>query len=135
MSDKLCFGEWKIGKISDDEDRFGNPIKMASIGVRAIGTEIPLYENDLLLLQTILGCDFNHLQGKKITAVYKARIVKAIGYQGLYIPLYYSDNSSKLLSESELCELLDCYEVIRIDENGEQIASYEVPTYCSKRSI
>ena len=79
------------------------------------------------MLQTILGCDINELTGKDIIAVNQDFIIRAIGYQGLYIPLYYKDNK-KIFSESELCELLDCFNIVRLDEIGNQITSYEVPT-------
>ena len=137
MTNELYLEEWKIENIHDDEDRLGNPVKELSIGGGVVGTQIPLYENDLVLLQTILGCNVNQLKGKNITAVNKERITRAIGYQGLYIPLYYRDNSSKILSESELCGLLDSFDVIRIGKNGKQIASYEVPaiSISNKRSM
>ena len=127
MVNELCLDEWKIERIWDDEDRFGNPIKRAEIMGHALGTQIPLYDHDLELLQMILGCTVKELKGKSIIAVSKDRLVKAIGYQGLYIPLNYWDNSSKILSENELCELLDCYDIVRVNKNGDDIISYELP--------
>ena len=80
------------------------------------------------MLQTILGCDINELSGKDIVAVREDYIIRAIGYQGLYIPLYYKDNK-KIFSERELCELLNCFKII---ENGYhiryQISSHEIST-------
>lgn len=137
MDNELYLEEWTIENIRDDEDRLGNPVKSASIGRSAVGTQISLYENDLELLQTILGCNEEQLKGKNITAVNKERITRAIGYQGLYIPLYYRDGSSKILSESELCGLLESFNVIRLNNKGEQITSYEVPakSVSNKRSM
>ena len=127
MDKELYFENWKIDNIFDDKDRVGNPIKRATIGEKAVKADIPLSKSDLALLQTILGCDINELTGKDIIAVNQDFIIRAIGYQGLYIPLYYKDNK-KIFSESELCELLDCFNIVRLDEIGNQITSYEVPT-------
>ena len=124
MNNKLHLEEWTINDIYDDEDRFGKPIKCASIGGDGIGTQIPLYENDLKLLQTILECNEEKLKGKNIVAVNKEHVIRAIGYQGMYIPLYCRNGNSKILSESELCRLLNSYNIIRFNKKGEQIASY-----------
>ncbi len=129
MENSLYFDEWTIKNIGDDEDKFGTKTKCASITSHdgGIGTAVDLYPNDIALLEKIFDCSANDLKGKNITAVSKENTVYAIGYQGLYVPLYYRDGSSKILSESQLCELLECYNVIRKDRDGKQILSYEVP--------
>ncbi len=128
MENSLYFEEWTIKNIGDDEDKFGTKTKYASITSHdgRIGTAV-LYPKDIALLEIIFGCSVNDLKGKNITAVIKENTIYAIGYQGLYVPLYYRDGSSKILSESQLCELLECYNVIRNDRDGNQILSYEVP--------
>ena len=127
MGNELRFEEWKIKSIWGDYDRVCNKIKRAEIGARAVAADIPLYDNDLILLQKILGCNEDKLAGKDIIAVIKNRLVKAIGYQGLYIPLYFYDGNSRIMCESELCEYLECNEVVRINKDDEEIIRYEVP--------
>ncbi len=133
MKDQLKLAEWKIENIYKDYDYHrANSTKKALIMGNGFACDIPLYENDMNLLKTILDCDKEEdIIGRKVIAVNQDFIIKAIGNQGLYIPLYYSDNSSKILSENELCELLDCYNIVRLKmrlyEEDEIIASYEVP--------
>ncbi|MBQ6497441.1 MAG: hypothetical protein IJI58_01860 [Bacilli bacterium] len=133
MYNELYLEEWIIDKTHDDEDWSGTKFKSFSIKGKGVGTQISLYKKGLLMLQTILGCNEDEFEGKSIIAVNKDFIIKAIGNQGLYIPLYYSDDDSKILSENELCELLGSFNVVRIDKNGEQIIDYEVPAKTLKK--
>ncbi len=128
--DKLELEEWQIMSIDDDDYNYGqdNKTKRTIISAGALGCEFPMYENDMNLLKTILDCDSEEdIVGRNIIAVCKDNLIKAIGNQGLYIPLYYKDNSSRILPEDELCELLDCYKVARYNKKGEVITYYEVP--------
>ena len=127
MDNKLYLEEWKIDSIRDEEDGLGIKFKELSLKGNAALADVSLSKKDLIAMQTILGCNEEQLKGQQITVAIKEFLVKAIGYQGLYLPLYYSDDNSKILSEGELCDLLGSYDVVRIDKNGEQIASYEVP--------
>lgn len=80
------------------------------------------------LLKTILGCASEEdMIGSKIIGVCEGDFIRAVGSQGLYIPLCRRDNSSRILSENELCELLGCFNVVRFNKDDKVIASYEVP--------
>lgn len=133
MDNKLYLEEWKIDSIRDEEDGLGIKFKKLSLKGNAVLANVSLYEKDLIAMQTILGCNEEQLKGQQITVAIKEFLVKAIGYQGLYLPLYYGDDTSKIMSEGELCDLLGSYDVVRIDKNGEQIASYEVESKCLKK--
>lgn len=124
----LEFAEWQIKSIDDDDFyETNNKIKCSIISFDEF-SDIPVYENDMNLLKLILDCDSEkEIIGRRIIAVCKDDFIMAIGNQGLYIPLYYRDNSSIILSEDELCELLGRYKVVRYNINHKVITCYEVP--------
>ncbi len=102
--------------------------KHASIKYRKLlMCKVPLYKKDLTLLKKMLGCkEDKDIIGKKLVLVNKDLFARAIGYQGTYFILYLRDNSSKLLSEMELCQYLDCFNIVKYKDDYNPIDSYTV---------
>ena len=126
----LVFSEATIVSVSESMDGRGNEIVRMSIKGPFCNTVFNLYPYDLKYLTQILECDISNLKGKKVTGVSDGSMIYAIGYQGMYVQLQLLGTplkSSGLLSEYELCSLLNGNVVIRYNSSGNIIARYEVP--------
>lgn len=134
-NEKLLLTEWTIDKLCKfpGTNSYGYEVTRIDLSYDTIfTTEILLYPNDLKLLTGILECTEEELVGKKLTSVLQGGVVissasVALGHQGMYFPINYRDNSSWLMPEHELCDLVGIHDIVRLNSKGEKILAYTVP--------
>ena len=134
--EKLLLTEWTIDKLSKSPgtNNYGYEVTRIELSYDTIlTTVILLYPNDLKLLTGILECTEEELVGKKVTSVLRGSVVissesVALGHQGMYFPINYRDNSSWLMPEHELCDLVGIHDIVRLNSKGKKILAYTVPS-------
>ncbi len=134
---QLIFTEVTVTGAFEDKDGRGNTVVRLSTEGAYCNTMVNLYPYDVENLSKILGCDILKVKGKKLIGVVDISRVWAIGYQGMYVITSFPEytlKDSAIVSESALCEMLECGNVMRCDGAGNVITQYKVPIQSEKTS-